>query len=102
MDTTLILPDTSILSKICEQYHIHRLSVFGSALRDSLRPDSDIDLLVEFDPNHMPGLFTLARIERELSPFFQNRRVDLRTAEDLSDYFRQDVVKQAELLYAAS
>ena len=99
MNTTLVNPDTSALANLCEQHHIRRLSLFGSALRDALHPESDIDLLVEFFPDHTPGLFTLARIERELSPLFNNRRIDLRTAEDLSRYFREDVVRNAELLY---
>ena len=102
MNTTLALPSKSTLASICQQYHIRRLSLFGSALGNALRPNSDIDLLVEFDPNHMPGFFTLARIERELSPLFHNRQVDLRTAEDLSSYFRQEVIQQAEPLYATS
>ena len=56
-------------------------------------------MLVDFDPNHVPGLFGIARMERELSRVLGGRKVDLRTAEDLSRYFRQDVLDQAEVQY---
>lgn len=69
-----------------------------SALRDELKPDSDIDLLVEFDRDHMPGLFDITRMEIELSEII-GRKVDLRTPEDLSIYFRDEVVKNSEVHY---
>ncbi|WHZ28206.1 MAG: hypothetical protein OJF51_003004 [Nitrospira sp.] len=69
-------------------------------LRADFGPQSVIDVLVEFEPVHVPGLFGIARMERELSTLFGGRKVDLRTAEDLSRYFREDVLKEAEVQYA--
>jgi predicted nucleotidyltransferase len=88
------------LVDFCKRYHIRKLSVFGSAIRNELRPDSDIDLLVEFDENHIPGLFTIAHMETELSERL-GRKADLRTPEDLSRYFRKEAVSRAEVQYAA-
>ncbi len=87
------------LSSLCEANGIRQLAIFGSALRDDFRPDSDIDVLVEFDTDRIPGLLRLAGIELELSKLFRGRRVDLRTREDLSPYFRQEVLDGAEVLY---
>jgi len=86
------------LETFCRKNHITKMSLFGSALRDELNPGSDIDILVEFDKNHMPGLFDISRMEIELSEVIV-RKVDLRTPEDLSRYFRDDVVKTAEVHY---
>jgi len=69
-------------------------------LREDFGPESDIDVLVEFEPEHVPGLFGTARMERELSDIFGDRKVDLRTSEDLSRYFRQDVLEKAGVQYA--
>ncbi|MBP8625488.1 MAG: nucleotidyltransferase family protein [Syntrophorhabdales bacterium] len=88
------------IAEFCRRNHIRRLSVFGSALSEDFRPDSDIDILVEFDPEHIPGLFGMARLERELSAML-GRKVDLRTPEDLSRYFRDQVLEKAEVHYAA-
>ena len=88
------------IASFCRERHIRRLAVFGSALRSDFRPDSDIDLLVEFEPDHIPGLFGIARMERELSALLGGRKVDLRTLEDLSRYFRQRVLEEAEVQYA--
>lgn len=88
------------LAEFCQRHGIRRLAIFGSALREAFDPDSDIDVLVEFDPDHIPGLLGMARLERELSEIFGGRRVDLRTAEDLSRYFRQQVIEEAEVHYA--
>ena len=87
------------ITEFCKRNHIRKLSLFGSALNGHLRPDSDIDLLVEFDPEHIPGLFDLARMENELTAML-GRKVDLRTAGDLSRYFRDEVIKTAEVQYA--
>lgn len=76
------------------------MAFFGSVLRADFGPESDIDVLVEFEPTHVPGLFGIARMERELSTLFGGRKVDLRTPEDLSRYFREDVLKEAEVQYA--
>jgi predicted nucleotidyltransferase len=86
------------LAEFCRRNHIQRLSLFGSALRDQLHPDSDIDLLVEFEPDRTPGLFSIVRMEMELSDVL-GRKVDMRTAEDLSRYFRDEVVRHAKLQY---
>ena len=85
------------IAAFCREHGVRRLAVFGSALRDDRRPDSDIDVLVEFESDRTPGLLGIARLERELSPAFGGRRVDLRTPEDLSRYFRQSVIKGAEV-----
>lgn len=92
--------DQEQIASFCRSRHIRRLAVFGSALRSDFRPDSDIDLLVEFEPEHIPGLFGLARMERELSAMLGGWKVDLRTPEDLSRYFRRQVLEEAEVQYA--
>jgi len=95
-----IAVDPAEIAVFCQRNHIRKLALFGSVLRDDFRPDSDIDVLVEFEVGHVPGLLRLARMERELSELLGDRRVDLRTPEDLSRYFRNDVVATAEVLYA--
>ena len=82
----------------CRRHHIRKLSVFGSFLRDDFNKDSDIDILVELFPDHIPGLIKLAGMENELSSIL-GRKVDIRTAEDLSCYFRGDVLETAEVQY---
>ena len=93
-------PPKRKLAAFCRANGIRRLSVFGSALRDDFGPDSDIDLLVEFDPERVPGLIRLAGMELELSDLFDGRKVDLRTPGDLSRYFRRQVMDEAEVQYA--
>lgn len=88
------------LASFCREHGIRRLAVFGSALRQDFRPESDVDVLVEFDPDRVPGLLGIAAMELELSEIFSGRKVDLRTPEDLSPYFRQDVLDTAEVQYA--
>ena len=92
--------DKGKIAEFCRQNHIRRLALFGSVLRDDFGPESDVDVLVQFDPRHVPGLIRLARMERELAAAFAGRKVDLRTAQDLSKYFRDEVVAQAEVQYA--
>jgi len=92
--------DQERLAEFCRIHHIRRLALFGSILRGDFGPDSDVDVLVEFEPGHTPGLFSIARLERELSAIFGGRKVDLRTPEDLSRYFREDVLREAEVQYA--
>ncbi len=92
--------DEATLSRFCETHRIRRLALFGSQQKGTARPDSDIDLLVEFEPAHVPGLLGIAGMEIELSALL-GRKVDLRTAEDLSRYFRDEVVRTAEVQYAA-
>jgi predicted nucleotidyltransferase len=88
------------LVDFCKKNHISKLSVFGSAVRGELQPDSDIDLLVEFEQDLTPGLFSIIKMEMELAEML-GRKVDLRTPEDLSQYFRDEVVQNAELQYQA-
>jgi predicted nucleotidyltransferase len=92
--------DATTLARFCERHHMRRLALFGSQLKGTARPDSDIDLLVEFEPGRVPGLLALASMEQELSELLGGRRVDLRTAEDLSRYFRDEVLRTAEVQYA--
>ena len=87
------------IAEFCRRHHIRRLSLFGSILRDDFRPDSDVDVLVEFEADHVPGFFGLFDLQEELSALF-GRRVDLRTPEDLSRYFRDEVLARAEVQYA--
>ena len=96
-----LFPDQAALAALCRRHHIRRLSLFGSTLNGTARPDSDVDLLVEFEPEARPSLLTMAQIEIELSALLDGRRVDLRTSEDLSRYFRDEVVHMAEVQFAA-
>jgi len=88
------------VAEFCRRHHIRRLSIFGSALRDDFNEQSDIDVLVEFQPGHTPGLLGMVRLERELSSLLGGRKVDLRTPQELSRYFREQVLKSAEVQYA--
>lgn len=97
IEQRLAIPREAI-TEFCERNHIRKLSLFGSVLRDDFRPDSDIDVLVEFEPEHVPGLFGMAGLEIELSEILGNS-VDLRTAAELSRYFRQSVIDGAEPIY---
>lgn len=90
----------NLIEEFCRRHHIRKLSVYGSYLREDFGPESDIDFLVEFDPDHVPGLLGIAGMERELSELLGGRKVDLRTAQDLSRYFRRQVVATAEVRYA--
>ena len=92
--------DKEQIAAFCQRHHIRRLAFFGSVLRDDFRSESDIDVLVDFEPGHVPGLLGIARMERELSAILEGRGIDLRTVEDLSRYFRDDVLKGAEVQYA--
>jgi predicted nucleotidyltransferase len=86
---------------LCRRHRIRKLLLFGSQLKGTARPDSDIDLLVEFEPDAAPSLLTMARIEIDLSALFGGRRVDVRTAEDLSRHFRDAIVRDAQVQYVA-
>lgn len=92
------LVDKEQLGAFCAKNHIARLSLFGSVLTERFSEKSDIDLLAQFDSENIPGYFDLARMERELSEMF-GRRVDLRTPEELSRYFRDEVIANAQLQY---
>jgi predicted nucleotidyltransferase len=92
--------DREALRAFCRRHRVAKLSLFGSVLRDDFRPDSDVDFLVEFEPEARVGLFHMASMERELSAIV-GRRVDLRTPAELSRYFRDEVLRSAEVQYAA-
>src|SRR5438876_9913061 len=89
------------IADFCRCHHIRRLALYGSVLRSDFRSDSDVDVLIEFEPGREVSLFGMAALERELSGMLEGRKVDLRTAEDLSRYFREQVVASAEEHYAA-
>lgn len=90
--------DRRAIADFARRYCIRRLALFGSVLRSDFRPDSDVDVLVEFESGHRVGLIRLAGIEREMSAIL-GRKADLRTPADLSRYFRDEVVRTAEVLY---
>jgi len=89
------------LARFCEKYHILKLSLFGSVLREDFTEKSDIDILIEFEPNKTPGFFGLFDMEAELSIILDGRKVDIRTPKDLSRYFRDKVLEEAEVQYAS-
>jgi predicted nucleotidyltransferase len=97
--TDLNVPYHKIVA-FCRRNRIRRLSVFGSAVRDDFRPDSDLDLLVEFEPDAPVGFLALSRMRRELSTLF-GRQVDLVPRSGLKPLIREAVLANAELLYAA-
>lgn len=84
----------------CRRHHIRKLAVFGSVLRDDFRPESDVDVLLEFEPEHVPGLLRLMSMQLEFSDLI-GREADFRTPRDLGAHFRERVVHEAEVLYAA-
>jgi hypothetical protein len=90
------------IAEFCARYRIRRLALFGSVLRPDFRPESDVDVLVEFEPGASIGYFALARIERELSILLGGRKVDLRTPQDLSRYFRSSVIAGAYVIHGPS
>jgi uncharacterized protein len=92
--------DVTILAEFCRKYHITRLAVFGSALSGDFHPDSDVDMLVDFQPGHVPGL-DFIKIERELSGLLQGRRVEMVTPKSLSPRLRSQILESAEALYVA-
>ena len=93
--------DAAQIEAVCRRHHIRKLALFGSQLKGTARPDSDIDLLVEFVPDARPTLFDLAQIEIELSQALGGRKVDVRTPQDLSRFFRDEVVRTAQVQYVA-
>ena len=88
------------VAAFCQRHHIRRLALFGSVLRDDFTDRSDIDVLVEFEPHHVPGFFRLAEMESEFSGLCGGRKIDLRTPQDLSRYFRDAVLAEAQVQYA--
>ena len=96
-----LFTDRAALAELCRKHHIRRLSLFGSVMKGTAGRDSDVDLLVEFEDGWKPGLLGLAGVEVELSSLLGGRHIDLRTAQDLSPHFRGEVVRSAEIQYAA-
>ncbi len=94
--------DVRSLEAFCRRVHIRRLALFGSALSGEVGPGSDVDLLVEFEEGHVPGLLRVAEMELELAALMGVEQVDLRTYEDLSRYFRDEVRATAKALYDAA
>jgi predicted nucleotidyltransferase len=92
--------DVPAIASFCARNRIHRLAFFGSVLRDDFRPDSDVDVLVEFSPTANVGLFEFVDMQSELSDLI-GRNVDLHTPASLSHFFRDSVVRSAEVAYAA-
>ena len=92
--------DQDKIAEFCRRHHIRKLALFGSVLRDDFGPNSDVDVLVEFEPGHVPGLAFLA-MEAELSEIL-GRKVDLNTPNFLSPYFRDLVLTEAEVYYVAA
>ena len=98
MSVKIPIPQEKI-AEFCRRHHIRRLSLFGSVLRDDFGPDSDVDVLVEFETGHVPGLAFFG-MEAELSQIL-GRKVDLSTLQFLSRYFRDEVLNEAQEQYVA-
>ncbi len=92
--------DQEQVTAFCRRHHVRKLSLFGSVLREDFRPDSHVDVLVEFEPDHRIGFLGMAGMEIELSGIL-GRKVDLRTPAELSRYFREEVMASAEVAFAA-
>ncbi|MCX6617913.1 MAG: nucleotidyltransferase domain-containing protein [Acidobacteria bacterium] len=92
--------DRGKLAQICRHSHIRRLSLFGSALHDDFRPDSDVDMLVEFDPEHRPGMIGIHELEEELSRLCAGHRADLVNPKYLNRHIRDRVLAEAEVQFA--
>lgn len=97
MDLAIEMPQEPDLERLCRRHHVQKLSLFGSVLREDFGPESDVDILVEFEPGHTPG-FGFSRLQRELSGLL-GREVDLHTSRSLSRYFRDEVLEESEALY---
>jgi len=92
--------DPEFVAEFCRRNRISRLALFGSVLTERFRPESDLDVLVEFEPDGEPGLIGLARMQLDLEAVV-GRPVDLRTPKDLSRFFREEVLRSAEVQYSA-
>ena len=93
------MPPPAKLAEFCRRHYIRRLAVFGSALSDDFRPESDVDLLVEFQPGHTPG-WEIIDLEDELSTLFGGRRVDIVNPKYLNQLLRDRILNSAEVQYA--
>ena len=99
MDNCTVSIPTENIAEFCRKNHIRKLAVFGSALRDDFRPDSDMDVLVEFEPGAQVGLFELYDMEQELSRLLGHPKVEINTPNSLSRYFRDEVLAEAQVHY---
>jgi predicted nucleotidyltransferase len=90
-----------LVAEFCRKNGIRKLAVFGSVLTERFTDTSDVDVLVEFEPDQRVGYLRMAAMERELSGLFGGRKVDLRTPRELSRYFRDEVMRTAVVQYAA-
>ena len=95
-----IQPEVERLTEFCRRHHIRRLSVCGSVLREDFRPDSDIDILIEFDPDRRPGMVGLHEVEGELSELYGGHRIDLLNPKYLNRRIRDRLLREAEVLFA--
>ncbi|HEX2908777.1 MAG TPA: nucleotidyltransferase family protein [Phototrophicaceae bacterium] len=99
----MVSPQISIpereIAAFCQRHSIRKLALFGSVLRDDFRPDSDVDVLVEFEPGKKPGFIGLGRMEEELSQLLSNRAIDLVTIKFLNPRIRNRVLAQAQVVY---
>ena len=93
--------DREFVAEFCRRNPIRRFALFGSVLTERFRPESDLDVLVEFEPDGEPGFIGLARMQLELEVVV-GRPVDLRTPKDLSRFFREEVLRSAEVQYSAA
>lgn len=88
------------LEEFCRRHHIQKLAFFGSVLREDFGPDSDVDILVEFERDHVPGYFRLSAMESDLSDLL-GKKVDLRTPGEISEFYRDRVVSSSQVRYEA-
>lgn len=96
----IIVVSKDKIAAFCRRHHVRKLALFGSVLRDDFRADSDVDVLVEFEPGHVPGLAFFA-MQTELSEMM-GRKVDLHTPNFLSRHFRDEILAEAQVQYAGS
>lgn len=87
------------IADFCRRHHIRKLALFGSVLGANFRPESDVDVLVEFKPGHVPGFIRLGRMERELSPLLSGRKLDLVTPKFLNHRIRDQILAEAQIQY---
>ena len=95
------IPEDAV-ADFCRRHHIRQLAFFGSVIREDFGPSSDVDVLVELEAGHAPGLIRLSGMELELGELLGGRRVDLDTAKTLSPYFRDRVLGEARVQYLAA
>jgi hypothetical protein len=100
MNDRQLLTPPDVLEALCEKYHIRKLSLFGSVLREDFNESSDIDVLVDFEKGHTPDFFALYDLEEELSQLFEHREIDLVTEPALNRHLREGILSQAVVQYA--